>query len=118
MVDHIQVVGLHGFDGSKRVPAGYPPDVSPELTQALALIVLGYLIGSLPMGVIVARLTGGTDPRTIGSGRTGGTNALRAMGPRRALVVGLLDVAKGCVPVLIAIWAGAGPAVGALTGVA
>ena len=69
---------------------------------AVALIALGYLSGSLPMGVIVARLTGGRDPRTVGSGRTGGTNALRAMGPARALTVGLLDIAKGAVPVLIA----------------
>ncbi|MCY7419032.1 MAG: glycerol-3-phosphate acyltransferase, partial [Chloroflexi bacterium] len=67
---------------------------------------------------IVARVTGGVDPRSVGSGRTGGTNALRAMGRRRALVVGLLDVAKGAVPALIAIWAGASPEVGALTGVA
>lgn len=92
--------------------------MSPQLTQAIVLVVMGYLIGSLPMGVIVARLTRGTDPRTVGSGRTGGTNALRAMGPRRALAVGLLDVAKGAVPVLITIWAGATPVVGALTGVA
>ena len=79
---------------------------------------MGYLVGSLPMGVIVARVTGGTDPRSVGSGRIGGTNALRAMGPRRALVVGLLDLAKGGVPVLVAIWAGATPVVGAVTGVA
>ncbi len=92
--------------------------MSQQLTQAIVLIVMGYLVGSLPMGVIVARVTGGTDPRSVGSGRIGGTNALRAMGPRRALVVGLLDLAKGGVPVLIAIWAGATPVVGALTGVA
>ncbi len=92
--------------------------MSPQLTQALVLVVLGCLVGSLPVGVIVARVTHGVDPRSVGSGRIGGTNALRAMGPRRALVVGLLDVAKGAVPVLIAIWAGAPPAVGALTGVA
>ncbi len=92
--------------------------MSPQPVQAILLIVMGYLVGSLPMGVIVARVTGGTDPRSVGSGRIGGTNALRAMGPRRALVVGLLDLAKGGVPVLIAIWAGATPAVGALTGVA
>jgi glycerol-3-phosphate acyltransferase PlsY len=92
--------------------------MSPQWTQAILLILAGYLVGSLPMGVIVARLTGGTDPRSVGSGRTGGTNALRAMGPRRAVVVGLLDVAKGAVPVLVAIWVGATPAVGALTGVA
>jgi len=92
--------------------------MSPQLTQAIVLIVMGYLIGSLPMGVIIARLTGGTDPRTVGSGRIGGTNALRAMGPGRALTVGLLDLAKGAIPVLIAIWAGATPVIGALTGVA
>ncbi len=92
--------------------------MSAQLTQAIVLIVMGYLVGSLPMGVIVARVTGGTDPRSVGSGRTGGTNALRAMGPRRALVVGLLDLAKGAIPVLLAIWVGATPAVGALTGVA
>jgi glycerol-3-phosphate acyltransferase PlsY len=79
---------------------------------------LGYLIGSLPMGVIVARLTGGVDPRTVGSGRTGGTNALRAMGARRALVVGLLDVAKGAVPILVADAAGAAVGVAALAGLA
>ena len=92
--------------------------MSPQLTQAIVLVVMGYLVGSLPMGVIVARVTGGTDPRSVGSGRIGGTNALRAMGPRRALAVGLLDLAKGGVPVLVAIWAGATPVVGALTGVA
>jgi glycerol-3-phosphate acyltransferase PlsY len=90
--------------------------MSDELLQALVLVAFGYLAGSLPMGVIVARLTGGVDPRTVGSGRTGGTNALRAMGPRRALVVGLLDVAKGAIPILVANALGAPPGVAALTG--
>jgi glycerol-3-phosphate acyltransferase PlsY len=89
-----------------------------DLPLTLALLVAGYLIGSLPMGVIVARLTGGIDPRTVGSGRTGGTNALRAMGWPRAVVVGLLDLAKGAVPILIAGALGAPIAVQALTGVA
>ena len=80
--------------------------------------MLGYLVGSLPMGVMVARLTGGRDPRTVGSGRTGGTNALRAMGPGRALTVGLLDVAKGAVPVIVARLAGADDLVQALAGIA
>lgn len=79
-------------------------------------IVVGYLAGSLPMGVIVARLTGARDPRTVGSGRTGGTNALRAMGFRRAFLVAALDVAKGAVPVGGAILAGASPLGVALTG--
>jgi glycerol-3-phosphate acyltransferase PlsY len=66
------------------------------------LIVVAYLCGSIPMGVVVARLTGGVDPRTVGSGRTGGTNALRALGRRRAAVVVAGDVLKGAVPVLLA----------------
>ena len=92
--------------------------MSDQAIQALMLVAAGYLIGSLPMGVIVARLTGGVDPRTVGSGRTGGTNALRAMGPRRAIVVGLADVAKGAIPILIANALGAAPGVAALAGLA
>jgi glycerol-3-phosphate acyltransferase PlsY len=68
----------------------------------LVLIAVAYLCGSIPMGVVVARLTGGVDPRTVGSGRTGGTNALRALGRRRAAVVVAGDVLKGAVPVLLA----------------
>ncbi len=71
------------------------------LAQA-ALVVLGYLAGSIPVGVLVARASGGPDPRTIGSGRTGGTNALRALGRKWAAVVVAGDLAKGAVPVLVA----------------
>src|SRR3972149_11916663 len=72
--------------------------VVPQVALDGVFIALGYLAGSLPMGVIVARLTGARDPRTVGSGRTGGTNAFRAMGAARGLAVGLLDVGKGAVP--------------------
>ena len=68
----------------------------------LALIAGAYLCGSIPMGVVVARLTGGVDPRTVGSGRTGGTNALRALGRRRAAIVVTGDLLKGALPVLVA----------------
>jgi glycerol-3-phosphate acyltransferase PlsY len=91
--------------------------VSDALVAA-ALVGLGYLLGSLPIGVIVARLTGGTDPRTVGSGRTGGTNVLRAMGPGRAVLVAALDVAKGALAILVARAAGADEPVQALAGLA
>ena len=71
------------------------------LLRAL-LVVLAYLSGSVPVGVLVARFSGGPDPRTIGSGRTGGTNALRALGRKWAAVVVTGDLAKGAVPVLLA----------------
>ena len=68
----------------------------------LALVVGAYLCGSIPVGVVVARLTGGIDPRTVGSGRTGGTNALRALGRKRAAVVVAGDLLKGALPVVVA----------------
>jgi acyl phosphate:glycerol-3-phosphate acyltransferase len=68
----------------------------------LALVVAAYLCGSIPVGVLVAKLTGGVDPRTIGSGRTGGTNALRALGRQRAVIVVVGDLLKGIVPVVVA----------------
>jgi glycerol-3-phosphate acyltransferase PlsY len=75
------------------------------------LIAVAYLSGSIPMGVIAARLSGGPDPRTVGSGRTGGTNALRALGRKWAAAVVIGDVLKGALPVLLARSVGAGPAV-------
>jgi len=89
-----------------------------DLPLTILLLAMGYLIGSLPMGVIVARLTGGVDPRTVGSGRTGGTNTLRAGGWGRAITVALLDLSKGAAPILIARAADAPVEVQALTGAA
>ena len=81
-----------------------------DLLVRAILIGLAYLAGSIPVSVVVARATGGPDPRSIGSGRTGGTNALRAFGPRWAAVVVLGDLAKGAVPVLVARWVTGGDA--------
>jgi acyl phosphate:glycerol-3-phosphate acyltransferase len=72
-----------------------------DVLLRIVLVVLGYVSGSIPVGVLVARASGGPDPRTIGSGRTGGTNALRALGRKWAAVVVAGDLAKGAVPVLI-----------------
>ena len=92
--------------------------ITDEPVLAILLIAMGYLTGSLPMGVIVARLTGGIDPRTVGSGRTGGTNMLRAGGWGRAIAVAVLDLSKGAVPILVAGAVGAPVEIAALTGVA
>jgi acyl phosphate:glycerol-3-phosphate acyltransferase len=79
-----------------------------ELATWIAVVGLSYVIGGIPWGVVIARLSGGPDPRTIGSGRTGGANVMRALGARLALTSGLLDVAKGIVSVLLAIVVGGG----------
>jgi glycerol-3-phosphate acyltransferase PlsY len=89
-----------------------------DVVRAGALVVAGYLIGGIPWGVIVARLAGGPDPRTIGSGRTGGANVARALGPRLALVSGILDMLKGTAAVLLVRLLGAGVEVEVLAGLA
>jgi glycerol-3-phosphate acyltransferase PlsY len=64
--------------------------------------LLGYLLGAIPFGLIVGRLTRGIDLRDYGSHRTGATNALRTLGLRAAALVFLLDVGKGVAAVLLA----------------
>ena len=61
---------------------------------------IGYLLGSIPTGVLVGRFYG-LDPREYGSGKTGFTNALRSLGMAPALLVFAVDVAKGAAPVLV-----------------
>lgn len=80
-----------------------------DLVPVAVAFVAGYLLGGIPFGLIIPRLIGGTDPRTIGSGRIGGANVSRAVGFRWAAVSGLLDVAKGSAAVLVIVAIGGGP---------
>ncbi len=80
------------------------------------LVVIAYLLGSIPVGSLVARRVGGPDLRSVGSGRTGGTNALRALGRKWAAVVVLGDLLKGAVPVLLARYVTGDPLVEVLCG--
>jgi glycerol-3-phosphate acyltransferase PlsY len=68
----------------------------------LAAVVLGYLLGSIPVGVVVSRLLAGRDPREVGSGRTGGTNVYRTAGRTAAVLTVLGDVFKGYLAVMLA----------------
>ncbi|MBS0479584.1 MAG: glycerol-3-phosphate 1-O-acyltransferase PlsY [Proteobacteria bacterium] len=67
-------------------------------------MLLGYLLGSIPFGVILTRLFGAGDLRQIGSGSIGATNVLRTGRRGLALATVLLDGGKGLVAVLIAGW--------------
>ena len=64
--------------------------------------VVGYLVGSIPMGYVVIKLLRGKDIRQHGSGRTGGTNALRAGGGVAATLTVVGDIVKGYVAVALA----------------
>jgi glycerol-3-phosphate acyltransferase PlsY len=70
----------------------------------LIVILLAYMVGALPMGYLLLCLFTGQDITQIGSGRTGGTNAMRAGGPWIGLLTAILDLAKGYGGVLIARW--------------
>ncbi len=60
-----------------------------------ALLLIAYLIGSLPMSIIVGKVTKGIDVRDYGSGNPGTTNAMRVLGRKLGLLVFFLDVLKG-----------------------
>ena len=70
-----------------------------EIMTALAI---GYLLGSIPFGLILTRLTGAGDLRSIGSGNIGATNVLRTGRKGLAAATLLLDLGKGLAAVLIA----------------
>ncbi len=71
----------------------------PETTLPIALVVLAYLAGGIPIGVLVSQ-SRGVDIRQYGSGNIGASNVLRTLGVKVGLAVWLADVVKGFLPVL------------------
>jgi acyl phosphate:glycerol-3-phosphate acyltransferase len=86
------------------------------LVLLLGPFLLGYLLGSIPFGLLLTRAAGLGDIRTMGSGNIGATNVLRTGGKGLAVGTLLLDALKGAVPVLIAAQVGELAAVGAAAG--
>jgi glycerol-3-phosphate acyltransferase PlsY len=75
-----------------------------ELEQFWVPLVValgGYLIGSFPTAVVTGYLVKGIDVRTQGSGNAGATNVVRVLGFKWGLLVGLVDLAKGALPVML-----------------
>ena len=86
------------------------------MIKALLLWFFAYLLGSVPVGVLVAEWFSSSDPRSLGSGNIGATNVARTAGKKAGLITLLGDCLKGLVTVLIARFFGAGDGVAALTG--
>ena len=68
----------------------------------LGLIFIGYLCGSIPFGVIIARRFYGIDIREHGSKNTGATNVWRVLGKKPGIITLSLDALKGIIPVIVA----------------
>jgi glycerol-3-phosphate acyltransferase PlsY len=75
-----------------------------EVWQWVVALLVSYLLGSIPVGILVVRWARGIDVRQVGSGRTGGTNVLRAAGWKAAVFTGLGDASKATLAVLVARW--------------
>ncbi len=65
------------------------------------IIVLSYLVGSIPTSIIVTKIAKGIDIRDYGSGNAGGTNVMRVLGWKQGLLVILLDALKGVLAVIV-----------------
>ncbi|HEX8881118.1 MAG TPA: glycerol-3-phosphate 1-O-acyltransferase PlsY [Candidatus Acidoferrum sp.] len=75
---------------------------APNTSLALAAMLLAYLLGSIPFGVILATFLGGKDIRKSGSGNIGATNVARVVGPLAGALTLVFDIAKGAGAVLLA----------------
>ena len=72
----------------------------------ISIIVIAYLLGSIPSGLIVGKVFYGIDIREHGSGNLGGTNTFRTLGKKAGIAVTLADILKGTLAVLLAKWFG------------
>lgn len=75
-----------------------------EFGNVLLILVIAYLMGSIPFGFFVVKLVNGRDVRQIESGRTGGTNAMRAAGVGAGILTVTLDVFKGAATAWVVSW--------------
>jgi glycerol-3-phosphate acyltransferase PlsY len=70
--------------------------------KLIAVVIIGYLLGSIPIGYLLTRRQAKVDVRAFGSGKTGATNVLRTAGRKWGIIVAALDICKGALAVVIA----------------
>jgi glycerol-3-phosphate acyltransferase PlsY len=72
------------------------------IAEFVAVVVIAYLLGSIPVGLIIGKLKSGVDIREYGSGKTGATNVMRTVGTKLGILTLVLDVVKAAGAVLLA----------------
>jgi glycerol-3-phosphate acyltransferase PlsY len=75
-----------------------------QIVSEIGIVLLAYLVGSIPFGLLIVKLKTGKDVREVESGRTGGTNAMRAAGFWAGFITAMLDILKGAGAVWLAKW--------------
>jgi glycerol-3-phosphate acyltransferase PlsY len=95
-----------------------PSPGTGEFYMPWLIVIISYLLGSIPTSYIVGRFTAGRDIRRMGDENAGAANAYRELGPRTGIFVGVIDAAKGAVVILIAQATGMSQPVVLLSGVA
>lgn len=75
-----------------------------EFGNVMLVFVIAYLMGSVPFGFFVVKVVNGRDVRQVESGRTGGTNAMRAAGVGAGVLTAVLDVLKGAATAWVVSW--------------
>ena len=73
-----------------------------QILLDIVAVVFGYVLGSIPFGLLIVKIKTGKDIRTVESGRTGGTNAARAAGFGAGLLTAIMDILKGAAAVWVA----------------
>jgi len=76
--------------------------MSVMIAKFIVAMIVGYLLGSIPFGLLLAKRYAKVDVRKYGSGKIGATNVLRTAGRKPAIMVTILDIAKGMLAVVFA----------------
>jgi glycerol-3-phosphate acyltransferase PlsY len=91
-------VGILGFTTAAQV---HLARLQEAMTGEALALAASYLLGAIPTSYLAARVFRGIDLRKVGSGNLGATNLYRTLGARFAIPVGVFDMAKGAIPVMV-----------------
>lgn len=71
------------------------------MVEIIVLLIISYLVGSIPFSLLIGKFAFDKDLRKFGSGNLGSTNAFRILGKKAGIIILILDILKGAIPVLL-----------------